>query len=560
MRAALAIGLLALGHAVTAAASSTPGNVVQLPVLRPHELVDAARARDLSRVKSLLAHRGDPKQTDSDGTTALHWAARWDDVEMARALLRAGADPNAATRLGATPLYLAALNGSARMTALLLKAHADPNGPALSNRETPLMFAARAGSAESVQLLLKAGANINAAESYRGTTALMWAAERDNAGIVHLLLERGADPKAASRVHERATSGKTPTLGSLPDDPNLGKAAQVGDSAPVVSPAPPHKAAKFRDPEGGVTALILAARENALAAASALVDGGAPVNEQSGDGSTALLVAVQNAHLEMANMLLAHGADPSLANRKGWNPLYLAVKDRSMEVGTMPAPPIDRDGLFDLIKSLVQRGADVNARLKADTEMRNAIKATWLNEAGATPFLRASLCGDVAVMKFLLAHGADPKIPTFDGTTALAALAGVGFTKGFMQDLDGPEESLKALKLLIDLGIDVNAANKDKVTALHGAAHKNFVGAIQLLVDHGADLTAVSQRRGTFERSKDFKGNTVLDWAYGVQTGGESAVYHPEAVALVEKLLKERGLPLVRYETTDGGIGATVRP
>ncbi len=126
--------------------------------------------------------------------------------------------------------------------------------------------------------------------------------------------------------------------------------------------------------------------------------------------------------------------------------------------------------------------------MKDDTEVRNAIKATWLNEAGATPFLRASLCGDVKVMELLLKHGADPKIPTDDGTTALAALSGVGFTKGFMQDLEGADTSVKAIKLLIASGIDVNAANKDKVTALHGAAHKNFVEAIQLLADNGADL------------------------------------------------------------------------
>ncbi len=228
-----------------------------------------------------------------------------------------------------------------------------------------------------------------------------------------------------------------------------------------------------------------------------------------------------------------------------------------MEVGTMPAPPgVDRDALFAIIQKLVEKGAKVNARVRGDTDMRNAIKATWLNEAGATPFLRASLCGDVQVMKYLLDHGADPKIPTFDNTTALAALSGVGYTKGFMQDIDGPEASVKDIQMLIDAGIDVNAANKDKVTALHGAAHKNFTGAIQLLVDHGADLTAVSQRRGTFERSKDFKGNTVLDWAYGVQTGGESSVFHPEAVALVTKLMNDRKLALVRFETTDGGIGA----
>jgi uncharacterized protein len=567
-------------------------------------LASAARARDFAAVQALLKKKPDVNQRMGDGTTALDWAVRWNDVETAKRLIKARADVNAATPLGATPLYLASLNGSPEMIKLLLGAKADPNQRVLASEATPLMYAARSGSVESVQLLLKAGADINALEGYRGTTALMWAAERNNDQIVSLLLSNGADAAINSKVSERTTSGKAPTKNSAPPDPNLAKPQQdpsgsvpapgdggsdprrftpppkaggsdSGDFTPTPrtdgsdssdSTTPPAKAPaksgppKLKEPQGGVTALILASRENALRTVKVLLDAGAPVNEQSGDGSTALLVAVQNVHLEMARLLLAHGADVNISNKKGWNPLYIAIKDRSMEYGTMPPPPIDRDDLLALIQQLLAKGANVNARINDDTEMRNAIKATWLNEAGATPFLRASLCGDYTVMKLLLEHGADPKIPTQDGTTALAALAGVGFTKGFMEDIEGTDTSIKALRLLIDSGIDVNAANKDNVTALHGAAHKNFVGAIQLLVEHGGDLTVVSQRRGTFERSKEFKGNTVLDWAYGVQTGGEAAVFHPEAVALVEKLMKERNLPLVRFGYTDGGVAAAGRP
>lgn len=554
-------------------AAPAQDEVVVLPegVTSPAE--EAAKAGDINAIKALLAKHAPIDAPSNDGSTALHWAAESNNLDLARQLLKAGANANAATHLGATPLYLAAVNGSPGMIKLLLASHADPNGRVLTNGETALMFAARSGNIDSVRLLLDAHADVNAAESYHNTTALMWAAERDNAAIVKLLLEKGADATAASKVAPRGTTGRA-RGGSAPD-PNLapppaadGDGAVSPDAAPKKPPAaaagadaPARKPppARARPKAGGVTALVLAARENGIETVKTLLDGGAPINEPSGDGSTALLVAVQNVHLELARLLIERGADVNLANEKGWNPLYLAVKDRSMEVGTMPAPPtIDRDELYKLITVLLDRGANPNARIKADTEMRNAIKATWLNEAGATPFLRASLCGDVQVMKLLMDRGADPKIPTSDNTTALAALAGVGYTKGFMEDLGGTDTSLQAIKMLIDAGIDVNAANKDNVTALHGAAHKNFVGAIQLLVDHGGDLTAVSQRRGTFERSKDFKGNTVLDWAYGVQTGGESAVYHPEAVALVEKLLKERKLPAIRFENTNGGITGQV--
>src|SRR5690606_8106686 len=106
---------------------------------------------------------------------------------------------------------------------------------------------------------------------------------------------------------------------------------------------------------------------------------------------------------------------------------------------------------------------------------------------------------DLKVMKLLLAHGADPLIATTDGTTALMALAGVGYTKGFMKDVGTVEESLEAMKILLDAGIDIEAQNDDEVRAIHGAAHKNFVPGIQMLVDHGADLTARSNRRGQFQ-------------------------------------------------------------
>jgi hypothetical protein len=106
---------------------------------------------------------------------------------------------------------------------------------------------------------------------------------------------------------------------------------------------------------------------------------------------------------------------------------------------------------------------------------------------------------------------------------------------------------------LIDAGIDFIARNEDLVQAIHGAAHKNFVQAIQMLVDNGADLTSHSNRKGQFQGEGTLAGNTVLDWADGFQTGMESAIYNAEAVVLVEKLMTERGLPLERLAGTIGG-------
>ena len=258
-------------------------------------------------------------------------------------------------------------------------------------------------------------------------------------------------------------------------------------------------------------------------------------------------------HAEMARLLIERGADVKLANGKGWNPLYLAVKARTMERGTMPNPVVDTDAMLDVIRLLVEKGANVNARLKANTEVHNSIQATWLREPGATPLLRAALCGDLEVMKLLLAHGADPKINTDDGTTPLMALAGVGYSEGFMHDFGGPEQSLEAMKLLIDAGIEVNAVNSDNVMAVHGAAHKNFLQGIQMLVDQGADLAARSHRVSQFER-KGSPGNTALDWATGVSVASQSSIYHADAVELVKKLMIERNIPIEGLSNTKGGL------
>jgi len=110
-------------------------------------------------------------------------------------------------------------------------------------------------------------------------------------------------------------------------------------------------------------------------------------------------------------------------------------------------------------------------------------------------------------------------------------------------------------EILIAAGVEVNAVNTDKVSALHGAAHKNFTSAIQLLVNHGADLAARSQRASPFER-KGTLGNTALDWASGVQIGMQSSIFHPEAVELVTKLMQDRGLTVEGLTNTKGGFRA----
>jgi len=534
--------LLAAGLPSASFAASPVVGLATAP--EPSPVADAAMNGDFPGVRALIVKKADVNAPQPDGSTALHWAVHLANHDMIDALLKAGADPKAATRLGATPLYLASVTGDPVSIKKLLTAGADPNEKILEHGESSLMFASRSGNIESVRILLEAGAKVDVADQLRGTTALMWAAEQNHADIVKLLLDHKAPADARTKV----------TAGAVRPARKPAKAAAAAAAdGQEEEEAPAQALPASANSTGGVTALMLAVRENAVEAATALLDGGAPINEITGNGSTALLVATQNGNARMANLLIERGADVNIANGKGWNPLYLAIKARTMEKGTMPNPEVDENGLMEDIKMMVDKGANVNARLKADTEIHNGIAATWLREAGATPFLRASLCGDLEVMKLLLAHGADPRISTTDGTTTLMALSGVGYAEGFMRDFGTPEQSLEAMKILIDAGIDVNAKNSDDVTALHGAAHKNFVAGIDMLVQHGADLTARSHRASPFERVGN-PGNTPLDWATGVQIGMQSSIYHPDSVAMVSKLMKERGIEVKGLSNTKGGL------
>jgi ankyrin repeat protein len=516
------------------------------------DAADAAMKGDGTALRAVLQRKADVNAPQADGATALHWAVYRNDLEMADVLIRAGADPRAANRDGATVLSLACINGNSAMIEKLLNSGASANerGP---NGETALMMASRTGNVDAIRLLLDRGAEVNAKENLRGTTALMWAAAQANAPAVQLLVERGADAGARSNA---VAKGRTAYLAPTPAE-----RARSGDSAgsrrggggtqsatPAVDQDLAERVAFLRRDQdldgGGLTALVFAARQGDLESARILLAAKADVNQITQYGWTPLLTATQNRNYKLASFLLDNGADPNLANKGGWTPLYLATDNRNIEKGDYPTRQPDVDHL-EFIKKLLKNGANVNTRAKDSTETRTIFTHQWLYEDGATPFLRAAQSGDVTLMKLLLQHGADPNIATTNKTTPLMAAAGIGWVEGVTFE-SSAKENLEAVKLLLDLGADVNAVDGDGRTALHGAAHKGRTEVVQILADHGARLDARDVgSRDTI--AGELVGHTwqPLDYAEGlVRVGVQSAVAHPETAALIRKLMTERGLPV----------------
>ena len=544
-------------------------------------VADAAMKGDKAALRSLLEQKADVNAPQTDGATAIQWAAYRDDLEMAGLLIRAGANVKLANREGATALYLASIHGNPAMIDKLLNAGADPNerGP---EGETPLMLASRAGNLDAIKVLLDHKADINAKDKIRGTTALMWASEQAHPEAVQLLIARGANVSAATEPDTRnsrnnlantvtqrlnssfgvvgqarargaaspGSSGPTPVGGASGGTAKKTPDGEAGGDDVAIFFGPPRK----KD-GGGLTPLVYAAREDCLECAKILLDSGADVNQRTHYGWTALLTATQNRHYKLAAYLLEHGANPNIANNGGWSPLYLATDNRNIESGDYPVRAPDMDHL-DYIKLLIDKGANVNARICGtdstdkkcvgdSTETRNNFTMQWLFEDGATPFLRAAQSGDIPLMKLLLAHGADPKIFTAHNVTPLAVASGIGWVEGVTFEWS-EKETLEAVKMCLDLGIDPNVKDDEGRTSLHGAAHKGRPEVIQLLVDHGANLDAHDGgSRDSVNGALLGKTWVPLDWARGlVRVGVQSAIPHPEAEKLLVKLMTDRGMPI----------------
>ena len=459
------------------------------------DAANAAESKNTEALKTLLKQRADVNAAQPDGTTALHWAAHWNDAEAVSLLLRAGANAKAVNRYGATPLSEAVVSGNAAMIEALLNAGASPKTLTSENAETVLMTAARAGNVDAVRILLDRGADVNARETYKGQTALMWAASESHPEVVKLLMAHGADWKVRSVDRETKP-------------PRLSAASSISPIA-----------------RGGFTALLFSAREGDIESAKAMLDGGADINYGDIDNTTALIVGIMNKQFSFAKFLLDRGADVNVVDAGGRTALYAIVDIRNEDWSTLPNRKAE-DSLpsLEILKQILARNPNVDAALTRPLPGRSGMDSgdTSLGP-GSTALMRAARSGDAAAMRLLLASGANAKLTTKDGNTALLFAAGVGYRD---KNTRGSEaEAVEAVKVAMEAGLDLNAENTRGETALDGAAGRGADLIVQFLIDHGAQINAKSKQ-----------GYTPVDYAMGKAVVGQLPVPHDSTVALLRKL------------------------
>jgi ankyrin repeat protein len=406
------------------------------------------------------AFAAETKNPALQGAAALIAAAERNDAQTIDRLLGAGADPKAANEYGATALYAAAANPDPAIAVKLLAAGADPNAHLLSG-ETPLMEAARQGNLATVQALLAAGADPKVQEANGGQNAVMWAVSQHHADVVDELVKHGADVNAHSKTGFSA----------------LMFAAQQGD----VDSA----------------RILLAAKAN-------------PNDVMPKSGATPLIIASAISQPEVATLLLDNGADPNVKDANGFTPLHHAVRDS--DYGLDPA---EKATSVLTVRALLAHGADPNARLQLDKAKvaaeikdqgnvgvraanggrakRTSITITEVELEGATPVALAAECNNLEAIKLLVEAGANPNIPTEQGTTPLILASGAGTDVQRARALEERATAVQTARYLVDHGADVNAAGQFGWTALHAASYQGLNDVIEYLVSKGAKIDAFDQ-------------------------------------------------------------------
>jgi ankyrin repeat protein len=535
----------------------------------------AAFHDDLAMVNLLLSAGANVRAATREGAiTPLFLACTNGNAPVIEALIKGGADANSTKANGTTALMTAAASGSVDAVKVLLKNGARVNDKESAHGQTALMFAAALNRDAVIRELMANGAGANLVSSVskiervrfdqdgnivedrpapaagaaaangaanpgatggrggrRGAAAQEAAPKApetkpgETAGAAADARDEAADAQAAAEALKTANEAAkadldifSSKLGFKSAEYLLAKArAQAGD---VANRAPRRVGPEFA---GGNTALLYAAREGHMAAVRALVESGADVNVLSADKFSPMIIAITNGHLDVAKYLLDHKADPKVVTVSGLTALYAVIDVQWAPHAWFPQPATEQEKIsyIDLMKDLLDKGADINAPIGEKLWFRSFTNDfTWVDPGGSTPFWRAAQASDIVAMKFLIAHGADPKINTKSGTTPLMAATGIGWAASW--SVNAPYPLIDAVKYCVELGNDVNAAENRGYTALHGAAYLGNNEMVNYLVSKGAKIDAVTKA-----------GDTIADMANGPTRFGQP---HLETVALLEKL------------------------
>jgi ankyrin repeat protein len=238
-------------------------------------------------------------------------------------------------------------------------------------------------------------------------------------------------------------------------------------------------------------------------------------------GLTPLLFTSRSGDVESARVLLAAGADPNDHLADGTSALAFAAFNGRTAVATLlldkGADPNDMGAGHAplhaailksdvaLVKALLAHGANPELRITKGTPKRRDSEDFNLQSPliGSTAFLLAAKFAEPEILRTLIATGVDTKVKMPNGANALMLAAGMNSIATAnrrnirMVDfgkMEPESQVLEAVQAVMSAGLDVNDANQAGDTALHSAAALGYTTVIQYLVDSGADVNAKNKR------------------------------------------------------------------
>ncbi len=452
-------------------------------------IIDAAGDGNLKAVQRLIAAGYNVNRRSSeDGNTALlaaltrsYFIRRTDNIVSQ--LLEAGADVNQARADGATPLMIALVQGETEIAAQLLAVEDIDVNQAPTNGyyagRTPLYMAVDKGHTKIAAQLLEAGADVNQADQ-NGWTAL------------HIAAQEGHD-EFALKLIEKATR-ETINKKNDKGDTALTLALKKGH-LPIVESLIDHDADQGIAIAKGMIPLMLAIREGHYEFALKLIEKTttATINMQNPDGDTALTLALKKGHLSIAESLISHDADQGIADAKGMTPLMLAINNGYTEFAveliktsdTETLNKVNSDGYSALILACSKNNECILSALLQRTDLE-------LNPSNCkhTPLIHASLHQNIALVNALVEKGVSVNHANKDGVTALHGATSRGHAE--------------IVKQLLAVGADVNQADQNGWTALHIAAQEGHDEFALKLIEKAT--------RETINKKND-KGDTALTLA-----------------------------------------------
>jgi ankyrin repeat protein len=464
----------------------------------------------------LIARGVPPRLTRYEGRTPLHIAAERGHVEMVRFLVGCEARIDAADDKGWTPLMLAmegnheavvehlvesgatltlaaaAYVGDTTAASRFLAGGVDVNARTIG-RQTPLHLAALSGRQSMVELLITRGAEVGAVTQW-GDTALHVAVANRHAEIARLLLAKGAQVNAKAE-YERMPLHVAVKVG----DPNLVDLL-------ISAGADVNAGSGYRG-----RPLHLAAKKGEIRIVRTLLAAGADAS--AGTPLTAAYEALSEGHIDLVGLLLDHCSD---AEGKIADPCH-ATQLLTLAI---------EGGRIDMMELLIPRIRDINACVPLQTAL--GINRYLLKDAMESQFCdpnlpyyeRGAMAERMAhsrwigMLNLLLNHGADPNTVS-PGHVEYWGRRG---TRCRIENptplhVAGVQGDAHVIRMLICLGVDVDAKDRQGLTPLYHALRARNGETARVLMDAGAQPVVVRNEPGEMmlhEALRGFRADLVL--------------------------------------------------